>query len=74
MGLSLRSPDLISLPMTWKQESRICLSDLYLMLKLGETPKDRNKNSNSFANRIKIIYREVVPFIMQIQDWTQHKK
>lgn len=59
MGLGLRSLDLISLKMTWKKESRICLSDLYLMLKLGETPKDRNKNSKNFANRIKIIYREV---------------
>lgn len=35
--------DLISLQMTWKKESRICLSGLYLIFKFGETSKDRNK-------------------------------
>lgn len=36
--------DLISLQVTWKEESRKCPSDLYLGLELRKNPKDRRKN------------------------------
>lgn len=36
--------DLIFLQVTWKEESRKCLSDVYLGLELREDTKDRHKN------------------------------